>query len=348
MAPVMRVLETRQIPFHLVFTGQHKATMQELLVEFGIHAQAQYLYDGAEISGIGKMLWWVPMILKRLLKKIRHIMHSEEGKASVILVHGDTFSTLIGALAGKLRGSKVVHVESGLRSFNWFHPFPEELTRLAVFRLADVAMCPGEWATGNMKKFPIDCVNTRENTLLDAVRVALHTTVNKDMEVKGDYCVVSIHRFENIFRRHRLEQIIKLIELVSQQYHVIFVLHPATEKRLIKCQLKSRLEGNEHIQLVPRMTYVPFVQLIGGSRFVITDGGSNQEELYYMGVPTLLMRSATERKEGVGSTVTISNYSSEVVDSFLGSLSADGKTKSPIMMSDVQPSERIVDALLDL
>lgn len=346
MAPVMQALEAKRAPYRLIFTGQHKATMGELLDEFAITTSPEYLYAGPEISGIGGMLWWVPLILFRLIRRYRQIMLSfPEGRA-LVLVHGDTFSTLIGALAGRLCRSRVVHIESGLRSFNWLHPFPEELTRLAVFRLSDVAMCPGGWAMRNMEGRSLTRVDTKENTLLDAVRYALSAENAIPTSRRRVYCVASIHRFENIFRRSRLTRIVELLELVSERCPVVFVLHPATEKRLGKYALRERISGNPRIELVPRMTYIPFVQLIAKANFVVTDGGSNQEELSYFGIPTLLMRAATERREGLGDTVTIANYDVDAVRAFLKRQQDDGRFADRCIDSDIQPSRYIVERLL--
>ena len=132
---------------------------------------------------------------------------------NVILVDKDTFSTLLGAIVGKLRGIRVAHIEAGLRSGNTFHPFPEELTRRAVFRLSDVAFCPGSWPYDNMKKYRAKRVDTGQNTLLDTLAIARsipQKTVSPFPE--KTFGIVSLHRFENIFNARRLVQIVGLLE----------------------------------------------------------------------------------------------------------------------------------------
>ncbi|MGH8743866.1 MAG: UDP-N-acetylglucosamine 2-epimerase, partial [Burkholderiales bacterium] len=124
----------RGLPFNLVFTGQHKETMEQLLADFGIHIPHCYLYQGKEITGIAQMGAWFTRCLWKCLREADKFVPGSGNMDSIILVHGDTFSTLLGAVIGKLRGITVAHIEAGLRSGNIFHPFPEELTRRAVFR----------------------------------------------------------------------------------------------------------------------------------------------------------------------------------------------------------------------
>jgi UDP-N-acetylglucosamine 2-epimerase (non-hydrolysing) len=257
-------------------------------------------------------------------------------------VHGDTFSTLLGALAARLSGLKVAHIESGLRSFNLFHPFPEEATRLAIFRLTDIAFCPNAWAISNLSKYQMEKVDCGGNTLLDAVNYAMARPLHEDARCKHDeYGVVSLHRFENIFNRAQLTTILSLVEEAAKRHPLVFVLHPATRKKLIEFQLLERLSSNPRLLIRNRMTYVPFLQLLSRAQFAITDGGSNQEELSYLGIPTLLMRKATERIEGLDQNVTISSYDLQILRAFLAHL----EPTNPLPIQGMNISGRIVDKL---
>ncbi len=343
MAPVMRELEARHHPYHLIMTGQHSVTMKELLQEFGIRTPPHFLYEGPEVSGLGAMAWWLPMILGRLRRVGKTLFRSSPRGRHLVLVHGDTFSTLIGALAAKSCGGWVAHVESGLRSFNLFNPFPEELTRLACFRLADIAYCPGSWAAENIKGYDLEVVDTGENTLRDALRHALTEPPDMPAELPEDYCVASIHRFENIFNGKRLELIVDMLKRAARDFPVVFVMHPATRRQLERKRLLEALEKDPNFRILPRMTYIPFVNLIAGARFVVTDGGSNQEELSYLGIPTLLMREATERREGLEEGAVLCKYDWQRFVDFI-----DGVRRSPSRartFPDICPSEIIVDHL---
>ncbi len=345
MAPVIRELERSRCSLNLVFTGQHRETMEELLQDFAIRSPWRYLHEGKEVTGLLQMAsWFVACFWRAIRHPGRYFLLS--GKAStVFVVHGDTFSTLLGALLGKALGARVAHVESGLRSFRFFHPFPEELTRLMVFRLSDIAFCPGPWAYDNMKEYGAVRVDTGENTIRDALGIAI-ATPRPSERAKADYAVFSIHRFENIFFRRRLMQVIKLLERAARRHPVIFVVHPATKIQLVRYGLMSRLEDNASVTMVARMGYVDFIGLVSRAAFVVTDGGSNQEELSYLGVPTLLMRRATERNEGIGESVALCNYDEEILVAFLQNI--DGLKRSPRLQDSASPSRIIVSHLMQL
>ncbi|MEX2480790.1 MAG: UDP-N-acetylglucosamine 2-epimerase [Gammaproteobacteria bacterium] len=348
MAPVLVALERAGLGYTLILTGQHRATMFELLAEFGIATVPITLHEGAEITGITQMGLWSLKVLWRALVSRRAIFPAaRRGERAAMLVHGDTLSTLLGALIGKLRAYDVLHVESGLTSGTLREPFPEEITRRMVFRLADVAFCPGTWAASNLAGRRLRIVDTGSNTLRDAVRVALARPRTGVSPPAGpSYAVVSIHRFENIFKRERFEFIVECLEAIGERIAIVFVLHPATRKQAERFALLERLESHPAICIYPRMTYVPFMQIIAASRFVITDGGSNQEELSYLGIPTLIMRGATERQEGLGATAVLSRYDRATIDSFVDrALSGAASPPRTLPEDDASPSAIIVDEL---
>jgi UDP-N-acetylglucosamine 2-epimerase (non-hydrolysing) len=301
MVPVLLALEDRGINYRLVFTGQHIVTMQALLDDFGVRTVAIWLGNHREIDSMGKMALWFPRALWRLAVSQRWVLRAPNGRRGLVIVHGDTVSTLLGALAARLNRCFVAHVESGLRSFSIRDPFPEELTRLMVFRLIHVAFCPGPWAVSNMQRYRVERVDTGANTLLDAVRYAVgdhrshqHSTVERLR------CVVSIHRHENLSSRKRLTWILETVREIARSHRVDFVLHPSTRARLHKTGELEALASEPGIQLRDRMGYIEFMTLLAESDFLVTDGGSNQEETSYLGIPTLIARERSERPEGLG------------------------------------------------
>lgn len=340
MAPVIRECLARQIRISIIHTGQHKETIKELFGDFEIKEGINYIYHGPEISGLLRMFFWLPYGIIKIIA-LRHKLFTNRN--GWIVVHGDTVSTLMGAIVGKILKMRVAHVESGLRSFNLLHPFPEELIRLMVFRLCDVAFCPGAWATKNMSKYSCKTVDTITNTIIDSVRYVLN---NKDSMVESErsYGVASIHRFENIFSSNRLAHIVHQIELASKITKIIFVLHPATKRQLEKFDLLCKLSSNPKIQLVPRMGYSKFIRLAIYAKFVITDGGSNQEELSLTNTPVFLMRKATERIEGLEKNVILGCYDDNKFEKFI-SLLYQFNEPLKIAITDFSPSKLIVSEL---
>ncbi len=348
MAPVLLELEARDMPYHLLLTGQHSETVPELLEEFGVRTPPRLLYRGPEISGMGAMARWFPLALYRLRRTGARLFRPGPRGPHVVVVHGDTFSTLLGALAGRLCGARVAHVESGLRSFHLFNPFPEELTRLACFRLAHIAYCPGAWAAGNLEGRVAEVIDTEENTLLDALRLATGAADASPPALPAGHAVASIHRFENLFSESRLHFIVEALEEAARRFPVVFVLHPATRRRLERSGLLERLQDNPRIRTTPRMTYLPFVRLLAGARCVFTDGGSNQEELSYLGVPTYLMREATERREGLGENVVLGGFDRGALEAFLDRVEKARPGAAALEASSATPSRIIVDHLAAL
>jgi UDP-N-acetylglucosamine 2-epimerase (non-hydrolysing) len=343
MAPVIRLWEEASWPLNIVMTGQHRNTIDILFADFGIRTKPHYVYDGPEISGIAKMALWLPKIIWRMVTNAGEYF---PGRRGIIVVHGDTFTTLAGALTGRLLGIKVAHVESGLRSYNIFHPFPEELTRLAVFRLSDIAFCPGEWAMRNMDGLSCERIDTNMNTIVDAVRLVMNGAAATTPQVC--YGVISIHRFENIFFTHRLQQIVEMLEYAANKSRLVFVLHPATEKRLRHTGLYARLAANANIELRPRMGYAEFIRLVMASRFVVTDGGSNQEELSLMNIPVYLMRKATERLDGLGKNILLGNYDAEAFRNFIDNALARTAIMVASQLPTVSPAKLIYNHILTI
>jgi UDP-N-acetylglucosamine 2-epimerase (non-hydrolysing) len=341
MAPIMVRLREREIAYRFVHTGQHQATMNEMLTEFGLKPPDVVLHRGRDIVSLPQMALWTAKILGQCLARRRELFGEEP--RGIVLVHGDTFSTLLGALMGKVAGLRVGHVESGLRSFRLFHPFPEELTRLLTFRLSDSLYCPGSWALSNVARHGSERIDTGCNTLADTLALALRLDRSRQHVPHPPYALVSLHRYENIFRRDRFESLLDVVEELAEARRMLFILHPPTEHQIDKLGLRARLEAHPNIELRPRYTYFDFVTLLEGASFVLTDGGSIQEESCYLGLPCLLMRHATERQEGLGENVVLSHFDRDVIRRF----AADPDVhRRPPLASQWQPSNTIVDAAL--
>lgn len=347
MAPVLRHLEARDIPFRLVLSGQHRETMAALLQEFGITRPPLVMAEGPEITRVAPLVGWFLRMLWLGVTGRRAWFRRPADQPACMLVHGDTVSTLLGALLGKWHGLAVVHVESGLTSGRWREPFPEELTRRLVFRLTDIAFCPGAVATAHLAGRNLRRVDTDTNTIIDAVRLARERFASVEAPMPAaPYGVVSLHRFENIFDEARFGALLDALSGAAALLPLVFVLHPSTRRQAERLGLMPRLQAIPGLTLLPRMTYVPFLKLASGARCVVTDGGSNQEELAFLGVPTLLMRRVTERGDGLGGPVQLAGDAPEALIDFVRRVLG---SPSPLPAADVMegegPAQRIVALL---
>ena len=314
MAPVVRETAVRGLPFRLVLTGQHNETFGELQANFQLPDADLTLVQGGEAKDRVSFARWVRQAVAASKRPEAEAIWSG---ASVIAVHGDTASTLLGAYIGRRCRKPVAHIEAGLRSFNYFHPFPEELIRVLVSRVATLHLCPDEIALGNLAPGRGERVMTGGNTLKDSLRLALAAQHRARPATEGRaYAVFSMHRQENLFNRGRLDALLGILRRLTEIVDVKFVLHPVTIRRLDELALTATLRAQPGLELVPRMDFFGFVGLIGGAAFVATDGGSNQEECAMLGIPCVLLRQATERPDGLGGNVLLANTDEAAVLEF--------------------------------
>jgi len=339
MAPVMKLLGQQGIDYNFILTGQHRETMDDILLNFGITQPDHVTYSGKDITSVVQMFIWGLRNIVHTLRNKHEIFRNDA--SGIVLVHGDTFSTLLGALMGKIAGLKVGHIESGLRSFNLLHPFPEEITRILTFRLSDYLFAPGDWACANLHGYKAEIINTVNNTLLDSLTNALPAIKQlSDIDLPdAPFGVVTLHRFENIYSKAALERVVTIVERISKSRHLLFILHQPTEIKLRKFGYYQQLADNRKIELHKRYDYFRFIKLITKAEFVISDGGSNQEECLFLGKPILLLRKATERTEGLNRNCVLSKYDNDIIDAFVadpGRYSFD-----PLDLKD-SPSQAII------
>jgi len=341
--PIMQEMERRFINYKIIASGQNDLKNSDILgyikkPEIDIEINNEKIKK----SALGLLFWFIKTFFKswRIFKE--EIKKSED---NYLIVHGDTVSTVMGAILGKIYKFKVCHVEAGLRSFNFFEPFPEEIDRAITSRLADFYFCPNDWALNNLKKRKGEKINTLNNTLIDSLDFVLNKEANSDLarSLKDKkYCLFVCHRQENVFNKELLELLVEKILETAKNIKVIFILHEITKIALEKYNLLVKLENNENILLVDRIPYWELMRILKTAEFMVTDGGSNQEECYYLGVPTLILRNYTERNEGLGKNVVLSKNNFNVVGDFIANYK---KYKNDPVKIASSPSQIIVDYL---
>jgi UDP-N-acetylglucosamine 2-epimerase (non-hydrolysing) len=343
VAPVVVACERVGLPCTLLMTGQHHETMQDLIDEFGIASPQLPAIPATEHSTIASLLRWLPAAYTGVRTRLRELEATEADVS--VLVHGDTLSTLVGAFAARRHKVRVVHLESGLSSGRLFDPFPEEICRRLVFRMTDVAMCPNRQAASYMRRHHrgAEVFDTGGNTIVDAVVLTGASTVTPDSD--EPYLVASLHRFQNLYDARRLADLVALIEALSQRFTVHFVLHPATRARLENQGLLSRLSSAFGVRLAPRMGYRDFLRIAAGATCVLTDGGSNQEELAALGVPTIVMRARTERPDGLGENALMESDVADGVYQFIVDGHCEELRRNPAPPDILGPSARIAGIL---
>lgn len=338
-APILREMDRQQVPYRLIYTGQHSETFDLLETAFGTRPADDELVPGTEASTHASFLAWTMKFWPRALKRLHQWRGARGG-----LVHGDTASTLFTALALHMAGVPVVHVEAGLRSPKLMEPFPEEIIRRCVSRLTRLHLAPDASSAANLAKTPGIVVDTRGNTLRDALTLALSCwPTPPETGGLGGYAVVSMHRSENLGRKADFDLLMNEVIHTARVIPTRFVLHPATRERIRESNWLTKLQEQPGLKLLDRMDYPDFVRLLVGSCCLLTDGGSNQEEAAMLGLPTLLLRRATERNDGLGDGIELSYLKPEAIRNFL-SRHANGTWKIR-RVEEVSPSAIVVSAL---
>jgi len=350
MAPVMLELDRRGWNYQVLDTGQHAGLIPEILQQLEVRPADIQLY-GDRQQGVSTLLGgcrWIASLTSRYLPSApfvrRELFHNTTG---ISLVHGDTVSTLLATLIAKRGGQKVAHVEAGLRSWRYLDPFPEELVRVCVMHLAHYLFAPSAAAQENLDKMSLSARTypLPGNTALDTLSRDLQRAPPALPKLPPGYALATVHRLETIYRRRILRRVVDILLAAHRRQPLVFVQHPATMHRLRAYNLESSLAAAGVIQ-IPLTDHVSFLHLLRGAAFVLTDGGSIQEEASYLGVPCLLLRRAAERGEGLGENVLLSDLNDGTATTFLDQF-AD--YRRPAKLDNVpSPSAVLADHLAEI
>jgi UDP-N-acetylglucosamine 2-epimerase (non-hydrolysing) len=341
--PIILKMIEKNINYKIIVSGQNELSMSKVLKLVNNGKIDLILSDNKNIkkSFLGLFSWFI----KTYFTSFRKLKKDNCLKGSLLIVHGDTISTVMGAILGNKLGMKIVHIEAGLRSFDFFNPFPEEICRIIVSRYTKLHFAPNQLALDNLKKAKGEKINTQYNTIADSLFFSENINVNNDIVISmknEKYFVFVIHRQENLIQKNFVVSIITQIMEISQSIKCLFILHEPTKVALKKIKLLTDIEKNKNIITTTRIEYFDFMKILKNSQFVITDGGSNQEELYYMGKPCLILRKKTERNDGIGKNAVL--YSGNIKEIKDFSLNYN-KYKFDFINRAMSPSDIILNEL---
>ena len=326
-----------------------RATHEEVLVHTGQHHDDELSTVFVEELGIPR-----PEIelgihggtntaqTQRMLAALEPLL-AEVGP-DVLLVYGDTNSTLAGGLAAAQAGVPVAHVEAGMRSFD--RRMPEELNRVLVDHLSTLLLCPTPTAAKNLEAERVaGRVEQVGDVMVDVAtavrpRAAANTQALERFAVaEGEYVLVTAHRAGNVDDPARLRRLVELLEAVPGD--VVLPLHPRTRARLETAGLLGRVEAA--VTLAPPLGYLDFTALLLGAGAMLTDSGGVQKEAYLAGVPCVTLRDTTEWVETVeaGWNVLVDLDA----DAMLRALEREVPSERPDLYGDGRAGERVVSAL---
>lgn len=358
MSPLLWRMESTGLPYRLIDSGQHADRSKSFRDELGLRAPDHAMGGTRSVDSVPAALWWTARLGRKLALPRRLDRTVFGGCPGICVVHGDTPTTLIGALMAKRAGLALAHVEAGLRTHRWLHPFPEEIIRVVVDRLADLLFAPNDEAADELRKRRVRgrIITGSSNTISDALRAALEsrpagTPTTPDMsggarshssQSRSHPVVVTMHRVENLHRRRRMQALVHTITRLAQTTPVRWYVHEPTRRALGSAGLAG-LEASG-VELVPMVPYAEFVRALARAPFAITDGGSIQEECALLGVPLLLWRDRTDRADGLGENAVLSRYDPAVVEAFLADPQRFRRARR---LPQSSPSQEILEVLAD-
>ena len=305
MAPVVKKLEEQPDIFKSVVcvTAQHRQMLDQVLSLFEITSD----YD-LNVMKPGQDLFDVTC---NVLTGLKSVLAAE--KPDIVLVHGDTTTTMTAALAAYYCKIRVGHVEAGLRTHNKFSPFPEEINRTVTGRLADIHFAPTEAARQNLLHEGVldSGIFVTGNTVVDALLSAVERIRNSNaireqldkqfsfLDVTKRLILVTGHRRENF--GEGFEHICRALIDIAAQHPDVEILYPVHLNPNVQEPVQRILGESDlkNIHIIEPVDYLPFVYLMDRSYLIITDSGGVQEEAPSLGKPVLVMRETTERPEAV-------------------------------------------------
>ena len=345
LLPVLARLRDRDIRLMTVTTGQQAAQIPPLLDSFNLPQPDVWLGRGArgrDLRTNGEVPGWAARVganFVRNARSIRRRLRAAPGKP-LVLVHGDTMTTALGAAMGRVMRVPVAHIEAGMRSFDLRHPFPEEMNRRVVSVLANIHYAPGREAAANLRRGTI--VDTGSNTIRDSLVMCLGRNAPGVDVPDRPFGLVSLHRFELINNRELFTATVRALAEHNDRHPMLFIDHPVTGAAIDRYGLADLFDSVGLVR-IKRLLFTEFIELEQRSSFVVTDSGGSQEETYFMDIPCLIHRRKTEHAEGVGENVVVSGYDITVLHKFLAD---PGRYRRKDALPEQSPSEIIVEDLV--
>ena len=312
MCPLVNELKTRKgIKTVVCVTGQHRQMLDQVLDAFSVVPD----YD----LSIMKEKQTLFDITTNILERIKCVL--EEVRPDVVLVHGDTSTTFVTALAAFYMQIPVGHVEAGLRTYNIYSPYPEEFNRQAVSIVAKYNFSPTELSRDNLLKEGRDpkSIYITGNTAIDALKTTVRSDyTHPELEWASDsrLILITAHRRENL--GEPMHNMFRAIRRVMDEHPDVKAIYPIHMNPVVRAAAEEELGGCDRIRIIEPLDVLDFHNFLAASYMILTDSGGIQEEAPSLGKPVLVMRDTTERPEGIkaGTLKLVGTEEKVIYDSF--------------------------------
>ncbi|STY78336.1 UDP-N-acetylglucosamine 2-epimerase [Macrococcoides caseolyticum] len=343
MAPLVLALKNDpELEPIVVVTAQHREMLDQVLEIFGITPD----YD-LNIMKAGQTL---SEVTSRVILGLEEVI--KEARPDMILVHGDTTTTFAGSLAAFYNEVAIGHVEAGLRTWQKYSPFPEEMNRQMTGTLADLHFAPTDDAAQNLRNEnkPEDRIVITGNTAIDALKTTVKSDYRSDiLDNAGERRVILLtaHRRENIGQP--MHNIFSAIRRIVDEFEDVEVVYPMHKNPKVREIAAEHLSDHDRIQLIEPLDVIDFHNFASRSHFILTDSGGVQEEAPSLGKPVLVLRDTTERPEGVkAGTLKLAGVEEEDIYQLTKSLLTDealyqSMSKASNPYGDGETSQRICE-----
>ena len=297
MCPLVNELKSREnIITKVCVTGQHRQMLDQVLEAFSVEPD----YD----LSIMKDKQTLFDITTNILNRIREVLETE--KPDVVLVHGDTSTTFVTALACYYLQIPVGHVEAGLRTYNIYSPYPEEFNREAVGIISQYNFAPTEVSKDNLLregKRP-ETIFVTGNTVIDALKTTVrddYSNPELDWAADSRLILLTAHRRENL--GEPMHSMFRAIRRIVDETLDVKVIYPIHMNPLVRKAADEELGNSDRIRLIEPLDVLDFHNFMSRSYLILTDSGGIQEEAPSLGKPVLVMRDTTERPEGIAAGI---------------------------------------------
>ncbi len=347
MAPIVKALQERHDEFEgvCVVSAQHRQMLDQVLEIFKITPD----YD----LDIMKQRQTLDQITSNVILGLADVMDKE--KPDIVLVHGDTTTTFAASVSAFYHQTQIGHVEAGLRTWNKYSPYPEEMNRQLTDVLADMYFAPTTQSRANLlqENHQANHIYVTGNTAIDALKQTVDSDYHHDVldliDQDKRMILVTMHRREN--QGEPMRRVFKAMLDVVQTHADVEIIYPVHLNPVVQEAAKSILGNHPRIHLIDPLDVVDFHNLAARSYFIMTDSGGVQEEAPSLGKPVLVLRDTTERPEGVtAGTLKLVGTDPDAVRSNMISLLDDAaeykrmaEAKNPY--GDGEASRRILDAI---
>lgn len=302
MAPLVHVLQKQdKVEAKVCVTAQHREMLDSVLSLFDITPD----YD-LNIMKSGQSL---TTLTSRMLTGLEDVL--QQFNPDVVLVHGDTTTTLSASLAAFYQKIDIGHIEAGLRTYNIYSPWPEEANRQLTSVLSRWHFAPTNTAAGYLKqeRIPDHNIFVTGNTVIDAlyyIKAKIESSPELQAQMRDHFNMLDLTKKRVLITGHRrenfgegFENICRALKRLAQQYPDIEFVYPVHMNPNVQKPVYEHLNGLENIKLIEPQEYLQFVWLMQHSYLILTDSGGIQEEAPSLGIPVLVMRDTTERPEAV-------------------------------------------------